>query len=316
MGKRSKKMQARNRALRAALRESLRERPSRQPKALLLVISASLFVAENFWGGSLLANLSLRWGYILFLLSNGVILGWWTWLLVGVIYRGKMFSKRIKFLSALMVVLILGYTSPHYVSFFVKPQGSIQIPPYTLDSTQVVVSYGNRHIKSGYQTGDAITSIGELKQKPFVSLAINGQDIFSIHINDQREVCIDTKLFTGIQNQSQHIFYRPVVITNNAPDALPNGWHEYQNSNSVEIDNQDGIPVLLMEYKKPYRIIISGLFVTPWGICKVDNEAGNLYILGDNMTQLGTYYKVDQVSIHSIPDLFRSEHTYDLSEWR
>jgi hypothetical protein len=289
----------------------------RKRRQIMLLLSICLFVAENLWGTTMVAHLSLRWNCILFLLCNTVIIGWWVWLLVDRIYKKRFHAKMIKLaISFIPIALVLFITFPYYVDLLPKPQGTIQIPPYTPDSTQVIVSYGNRHVKSDYQTGDAITTIGELKQKPFVSLAINGRNIFSIHINEQREVSIDTMLFTGFYNESEHIFTRPVIVTDTAPDYLPNGWHIYQYPDSVEIDNQDGIPVLLMEYRKPYRIYISGLFVTPMGVCKVDNEPNELYILGDNMTQLGTTYIVDQVTIHSIPDLFRLEHVYDLSKWR
>jgi hypothetical protein len=281
-----------------------------------LPLSVCLFVAENFWGTSMLANLSLRWSCILFLLSNSVIIGWWIWLLVDRVYTKRFYPKAIKLACAFLVFVLLLVTFPYYVGLLPKPQSTIQIPPYTPDSTQVIVSYGNRHVKSDYQTGDAITTIGELKQKPFVSLAINGHNIFSIHINEQREVSIDTMLFTGFYDEAKHIFTRPINVTNSVPDYLPNGWHEYQYPNNIEIDNQDGIPVLLMEYRKPYRIYISGLFITPMGVCKVDNEPNELYILGDNMIQLGTTYIVDQVTIHSVCDLFRLEHVFDLSKWK
>ena len=286
-----------------------------RPRVLGLGITVTLFIAENFWGASILANLSLKWGYALFLLSNGIILGWWTWLLVRRLCRGKRYTKTIQSVAVLVIIFLFVFTSPYYKDFFIKPQGTIKIPPFTPDSTQVIVHYGNRDTgSSGFQNGDAITTVGELKQKPFVSLKINEQEIFTIHI-DQREICIDTKLFTGIQSQSQHIFSRPIVITNNAPDYLPNGWKIHQNFTNFEIDNQYGIPVLLLEYKNPYTIIISGLFVTPMGICKVCNQS-TVFTLGDTFEQLGTTYKVDVVTINTVLDLFKTEKTYDLAKWR
>ncbi|AKG53970.1 hypothetical protein DGWBC_1324 [Dehalogenimonas sp. WBC-2] len=326
MGKRSKKFQAQKRALRQATRKVINQPSvepsvnktdvSRKPKVFFVVTSVLLFIAQNFWGGSVLASLSFKTGYALFLLSNTFILGWWAWLLAGMFYRSINYAKRLKALVVILIVVVVFFTSPHYVGFFVKAQSTIQFPPYTLDSTQVLVSYGNRHDSEGFQTGDAITTIGELKYNPFVSLKINGQSIFEINVTEQREIAIDTKLFTGFYDQSKHIFNRPIIVTGNEPDYLPDGWYLYRNADSIEIVNRDGIPVLVMEYKKPNRVIISGLFVTPMGICKVDNEQKQLYILGDNMEQLGTFYKVDIVTIHSPFDLFRSERTYDLSKWR
>ena len=280
-----------------------------------LPISVPLFIAQNFWGASMLANLSQRWGYILFLFSNGIILGWWTWLLVSWIYRRRCFANRIRLASALVVFLAFAFTTQYYVDLFIKPQGTIVIPPYTPDSTQVIVRYGNKNTGTVPQMGDAITTIGELKQKPWVSFKINEQEIFKIHINAQREVSVDTTLFTGFYDQSRHIFSPPVIIKDNAPNYLPYGWKKSQNSTNYEIYNQNGIPVLLMEYKDPYTVIVSGLFATTWGVCKVDNNKTTLYLLGDTLSELNPYV-VDRVSISSVFDLFKPERIYDLNKWQ
>lgn len=181
------------------------------------------------------------------------------------------------------------------------------MPTFLDASTPIFVHYGTRANDYFYTN----TTIEELKQEGGqVSLKINDQNIFFVHIEDNK-LYIDTLLFAGFENQNQHIFSPPVVIQNNVFSKAPDGWKIYQNNMNLEIDNQDGIPVLIMEYKSPYSITISGLFATPFGICKVDNDPENIYKFGDTLSELGIY-KVDRVFIHSIFDLFRSERTYIL----
>jgi len=286
------------------------KRPRTTSKWTLLIfpaiLSIAFFIFSNY-GASMLTNVSPTWGYILFLSSTSIVLGWWMWKVIGWILRKKRFVNHIRAINVCFVVLVIMVTSPYYIDYFVKAQGSIEMPTFIDDSTQILVHYGNRENDWFYTR----TTVGELKQKPEVPFSINGQNIFTVHI-EQRRLYIDTLLFAGIENQEQHIFSPPVVIRDNAFSSKPDGWKVYQNNMNLEIVNQDGIPVLLMEYKSPYTIIISGLFVTPMGICKVNNETG-IYMLGDTLSELGIY-KVDRVFIHSIFDLFKSERTYILHD--
>jgi hypothetical protein len=207
----------------------------------------------------------------------------------------------------LIAILVFVFISPSFIGYFVKPQGGIEMSTFVDASTPITVYYGNRDQPVLYTK----TTVGELEQGgEQVALKINGQPIFVVHIEDNK-LYVDTLLFAGFEDQSQHIFSPPVVIHNNHIfGEKPDGWKTNQNKMNLEIDNGDGIPVLIMEYKSPYSIIISGLFVTPLGICKVSNE-GAIYELGDTLSGLGTY-KIDRVFIHSIFDLFRSERTYIL----
>jgi len=281
--------------------------PKPLPQIILLGIgSIAIFIASNFWGSSFLANISPMWGYILFLSSNSIVLGIWTWKVVDWIRWKKRFAKRIKTISICSVIIVFVITSPLYADFFIRPQGSIEMPTFVNDSQVVTVHYGKR--VNDYMW--AQSTVGDLTQKSEVPFSINNEQVFTIHIKENK-LFINTSLFAGIENQDQHVFSAPVVIKDNAFDRQPNGWKIHQNNMNLEIDNEDGIPVLLLEYQNPYSIIISGLFVTKMGICKVDNSPDNIFVLGDTLAELGTY-RVDRIFIHSIFDLFKSERTYIL----
>ncbi len=201
----------------------------------------------------------------------------------------------------LLIVIATVLTAPYYISYFIKNQGTIEMPTFVDDSTQIQVHYGSA--KQAFWTQ---TTIGKLKQEGSQSpLKINGQSVFTVHVHENR-LYVDTMLFAGYGNP-------PVVIKDNAFSRKPEGWKIYQNSMALEIDNENNIPVLVLEYKSPYSIIISGLFVSPWGIVKVNNEAGSGYVIGDTLAELRTY-KVDRLFIHSIFDLFKSERTYTLHD--
>lgn len=268
------------------------------------------FVADLWWI-PMLINTSFIGGYVLFLVSNGLLLGWVIYLSVGWLCRKCHFVKFIKQLgiaSALITFSVFTiFISPLVIGYFVESQGGIEMPTFVDASTPITVYYGNRDQPVFYTK----TTVGELEQEgEQVALKINGQSIFIVHIQDDK-LYVDALVFAGVENQNGHIFSPPVVIHNNRIfGEKPDGWKIYQNKMNLEIDNQDGIPVLIMEYKSPYSIIISGLFVTPLGICKVSNE-GAIYELGDTLSELGTY-KVDRVFIHDFWDLFRSERTYIL----
>jgi len=265
--------------------------------------------------GNILNDISPFWAFVLVVTSLCVFLSYWAWVVSGHVIKWRPFSTTIlRILLLLFIVFITLITPQLYISYLIRDRGSIEIPPYTPDSTKINVYYGNRDKPVLYNP----TTIGELKEKPIVSFAINGQAVFTIHLLQQREVAIDTILFTGILDENKHIFSRPVTVKDNAPDWKPAGWKIHKSFTSYEIDNENGVPVLIMEYKESedqYSIIISGLFVTPQGICKVHNEESDaIFQLGDNFNQLGSVYKVDRISIRSISDLFDNERTYDLIE--
>jgi len=269
------------------------------------IVSIAIFIA-SYYGGNVLNGISPVGAFILFILCLCIIFGYWTWVFTNWAKEWRPFgtrTRRVIIVGIIVFTIIL--TSPYYIDSFIKNQGTIGMPTFINDSTQIFVHYGTRANDYFYTK----TTIGELKQEGGqIPLKINGQNVFEVHI-EQNKLFIDTSLFAGIENQNQHIYSSPVVIKNNAYSREPDGWKIYQNSMNLEIDNQDGIPVLLMEYKSPYSITISGLFVTPMGICKVDNSEGNIFLLGDTLPELGTY-KVDRVFIHSVFDLFGSERTY------
>jgi hypothetical protein len=275
-----------------------------ESRLLSQVFPLAFLIASSF-GANMLNDISPILGYLLLVTSFSIVFGHWTWKIVGWVGKYSKKSHLIQILLTSLVVLTTFITSPYYKDFFIKSTSSIEMPTFVNDSTQILVHYG-----SGEQAFWTQTTIGELKKGKQVPLRINDKEIFVVHV-EQNKLYIDTMLFAGFHNQSQHIFSKPVEIRNNAFSRQPEGWKIYQNNMNLEIVNEAGIPVLLMQYESPYNITISGLFVTPMGICKVDNHDGAGYVLGDSLSELGEY-RVNRVFIHSIIDLFRSERTYVL----
>lgn len=285
------------------------DRP-KQKHVWRIIFPVIFWCASNYWGVPMLTNLSFTWGYVLFLLVNGAVLGWAIWVSVDWVCRKlrlAKFTKQVKIGSIFVAIFIFVFISPSFIGYFIKAQGSIEMPTFLDASTPIFVHYGTRANDYFYTN----TTIGELKQQGGqVPLKINGQNIFIIHIEDNK-LYIDTLLFAGIKDEDQHIFAPPVAVQNNSIINKPADWKLYQNNMNLEIDNEDGIPVLIMQYHSPYSITISGLFATTFGILKVDNDPNAIYRFGDTLAELGIY-KVNRVFIHSFFDLFRSERTYIL----
>jgi len=351
-------------------RNQVLDNSNQKSTKITFLFSVSIFVAQNFWGASMLANLSPKLGYLLFLISNSAILGWWGWLLVGSIYKKQRFVKLIKSIGTLTFVILFILTSPLYVDIFVIPKGTIEFERPYYDSTQVTVRYGTRETDFFWTQ----KTIGELKQKSSVALNVNGHDIFNIY-TDGRQIIVDAILFAGYENQivadyttigsmdkfsitmdgnfntdngSNKYYYRkrgvfelkmdsiesgkitasilgqptmiknkalaqPVTITNSALSREVEGWKIWKSSVGFEVTNENNIPVLVVEYKSPYSLTISGLFATPMGILKVDNSKDTIFSFGDSPFELGTY-RVDRIRMYSVFDLFRPERTYILSD--
>jgi hypothetical protein len=278
-------------------------------------------ILSVFWlivttiGGNMLNNISPIWAFILFVLSLCALLGYWTWIVTGRISNWKPFASKVTRLVTVLLVLgaAIGAT-PYYIEYFITNQSTIEMPTFVDDSTQILVYYGNRPNPVIHTR----TTVGELKQNPHAVLRIgtgnNTQDIVYVHI-EERKLYVDSSVFAGIYDKEKHIFFPPVALKDNAFSKTPTDWKIYQNNTAIEIVNEVGLPVLVLEYKSPYKIIISGIFVTPMGICKVDNsEEDAIFQLGDTLSELGTY-RVDRIFVHSIFDVFRSERTYILSEY-
>ncbi len=278
-----------------------------------ITLSIAVFIVSTY-GGNMLNDISPLAGFILFISCLCIILGYWTWVLSNKARKWRPFGTTLcREISVALVVFAVVFTSPYYVDHFIKSQGGIEMPTFVDDSTQILVYYGNRPNPVIHTR----TTIGELKRNPQtafrISVGNNNQTIFYVHIEGNR-LYVDTSLFAGIIDAKRHIFFPPVVIKNNAFSRSPSGWKIYQNSRALEIINENGVPVLVLEYKSPYEIVIAGLFVTPMGICKVDNTIEHaIFQLGDTLSELGTY-KVTRVFVHSFLDLFKSERTYILHD--
>src|SRR4030043_313831 len=276
---------------------------------ITLSVSGLFAFVSDIWWIPMLIKTSFIGGYVLFLVSNGLLLGLVIYLSARWLsrkYHVAKFAKRIGVASASVAFLVfmVFVSLPLFSTYFGTSQGGIDMPTFVDASTPIFVHYGTRTNDYFYTN----TTIGELKEEGGQApLRINGQDIFVIHIEDNR-LYIDTSLFAGFADESQHIFSPPVVIQGSMIINRPDGWETNQHKMNLEIVNQDGIPVLIMQYKNPYSITISGLFVSSFGVCKVDNDPGNIYRFGDTLSELGVY-KVDRVFIHNFGDLFRPERT-------
>lgn len=317
------------------------------PSIVPAIVSIAFFIFSNY-GASMLTNVSPTWGYILFLSSTSIVLGWWVWKVIGWILRKNHFATLTRAISVCSVVLAIMITSPYYIGYFVKAQGSIEMPTFVDDSTQVLVHYGRRPNDIFWTQ----KTVGELKQNPSIALKVNDQDIFNIHIEGNK-LYVDAIVFAGYGEQTvpgyttigsldkfsiqisgylntdnssvgksfssktqatmikNKALAQPVVIKNNAFSRKPNGWEIQQNSMALEITNENNIPVLILKYKSPCEITISGLFVTSFGILKVDNSEDVVFEFGDSLSELNAY-KVDRIFIHSIFDFFKPERTYIL----
>jgi len=274
---------------------------------LTLSVSGLFAFVSDVWWIPMIIKTSFISGYVLFLISNGLLLGLVIYLSVRWLYRKHQlatFVKRVGIVSASVAFLVfmLFFSLSLFSTYFATSQDGIEMPTFVDASTPITVYYGNRDDPVFYTK----TTVGELEQQgEQVALKINGQSIFVVHIENDK-LYIDTLVFAGVGNQS-------VTIRNSRIyGEKPDGWRTDQNKMNLEIQNQDGIPVLILEYESPYSIIVSGLFNTPLGICKVSNE-GAIYELGDTLSDLGTY-KVDRVFLHYFWDLFRRERVYGLED--
>ena len=116
-----------------------------------------------------------------------------------------------------------------------------------------------------------------------------------------------------VQRISDAILNEPVLFRGNWFQELPEGWKKYERATAVEIRNEYGIPIFVLEYKNPYEITLSGLFVSSFGIVKIDNDDDITFHFSSNLLDIGTY-TVNNIFIHNITDYFVSEKSYILHE--
>lgn len=302
--------------------------------------------------GNMLNNISPIQGYILFVSSLCVFFGYWTWRVVGWIKKCYPKIRLVRILTTALVIIIIFVTSPYYKDYLIKGNNSIEMPTFVDDSTQIFVHYGRRandffwtqktvgelkqnpdatlkvngqdilyiHTDGSKLYVDAILFGGYESQTVPGYTTIGSLANFSIEVSGYF-ITDSTAVGKSFQYKSQPTIIKnkalapPVVIKNNSFSHKPSGWEVHQNSTALEIDNENNIPVLVLQYKSPYEITVSGLFITSFGILKVDNSQAVIFEFGDSLSELGEY-KVDRIFIQSIPDLFESERTYILEGGR
>lgn len=116
--------------------------------------------------------------------------------------------------------------------------------------------------------------------------------------NDTVKTIADTLLFPPVQFKDNWI-------------EKPENWRKYERATAVEIRNEYNIPVLVLEYKNPYEITVSGIFISSFGIMKVDNDDNITFHFSSNLNDIGKY-TVNNIFVHWLSDYFRSEKTYNL----
>ncbi len=295
---------------------------------------------SQFWAYILLL-FSFSIGLAYFVRKIGIWMGRSNFKLINWITKNIFRVILVWILAFIIAIPTIIFTSPYYKDSLLPNNGSIELGPFGNDSAKVSIHYGKR-------TNDFFftqETVGKLKQKPISVLNIDGQDILYVHIeNDKLFVdamvfagygdAIAIKTFTDItlemsfsipiidnidisvplidQEPSLGIkngLAQPVIIKNSDYSKKPNGWRIQRSDTALEITNENNIPVLVLEYRSPYEITISGLFVTNIGILKVDNSEGAIFKIANSLSEFGTY-KVDRIFINSIFDLFSSERTY------
>ena len=116
-----------------------------------------------------------------------------------------------------------------------------------------------------------------------------------------------------VQEIFDAILNEPVLFRGNWLQELPAGWKKYERANAIEVRNEYDIPILVLEYKNPYEITISGLFISSFGIVKIDNDDDITFHFSSNLLDIGTY-TINNIFIHNIIDYFVSEKSYILHE--
>ena len=118
---------------------------------------------------------------------------------------------------------------------------------------------------------------------------------------------------TGKSNITKNVdLAMPVTISQSDLPDDAKGWRIWKSSIGFEITDKKGVPVLVVEYKRPNQVVVSGLFATPVGIMKVDNNENVIFAFGDSPLELGPYI-VNRIRPRTILDFFKSEVTYNLS---
>ena len=165
--------------------------------------------------------------------------------------------------------------------------------------------------------------LGGYKKHSFMNLQLARTEEFSIshnlYINTDIPGTIVKEELSGyiadnvtVQKIFDAILKEPVLFRGNWLQE-PEGWKIYERATAVEIRNEYNIPIFVLEYKNPYEITISGLFISSFGIVKIDNDEDITFHFSSNLLDIGTY-TVNNIFIHNIIDYFVSEKSYILHE--
>ncbi len=266
------------------------------------IYSTEVFIVTTI-GGNALNNISSIWAFIVFIAGVcylfSSILPKYIWsginklsLKYTVVKDFKFKENAVKKISVFTLIVIILSTSQFYVDLFIKNQGTMKLPTSYSYNDVITVHFG-KSVLVNHRT------IGQLSQKPSSPLQVYGYDFFTIHIENE-QIYVDTALYAG-DNKT------PVLVKNNKLIGNPNTWDINPTNTTIEVLNENKVPVLLVEYTSAFELTIWGLFDTPYGICRVDNHSfiptmPTLHELGE--------YKVKKLHIRNIIDLIWRERTY------
>jgi len=102
------------------------------------IVSGAYLVVSTYIT-NVLNGISTLWGYVWFVSSLCVFLGYWIWRIVGRLFKHYHRVRLIQVLSMIIVVVLISVASPFYVDAFVKDQGSIEFPTFVDESTRCIL---------------------------------------------------------------------------------------------------------------------------------------------------------------------------------
>jgi len=318
-----------------------------------LYISLGVFVSIYLplIGENMLNSIIPNMGFIAPMIVISIWAGLGIWLLIGRLTTWRLFKIPIirVLLSVVLVIVAIWLSMPLYVDYLPQKEAIEFERPY-YDSTQVTVYYGIRE-NDFFWTQKTIGELKQkssvalnVNGEDMLIIHTDGRQVlvdaklfagyeerivpsyttigslanFSIQISgylvtDNSAVGKSFSLKTQPTVIKNKALAPPVTITDNAFDREPKGWEIRRSSMGYEVINEKNIPVLVLKYESPYKITISGLFLTSFGILKVDNSNDVIFEFGDSPFELRTY-TVDRIKPNSVFDIFKPERIYNLSE--
>jgi hypothetical protein len=301
--------------------------------------------------GDKIMDLSFVLGFAFPIIVLSFCLGYWSCKLTNNFSEKRLFNSKVKRAVSISLVVIVVWLSMPIYADLLPTKKTIEFEQPYFDSTEVLVHYGERE-QDFFWTQTTIGELKEnqkvslkINDENIFTIHTDGRQIiidavlfagyenrvvpeyttigsvenFSIEISGYFDTG-PSAVGRSFNQKPQSVIVKnkaladPVIIKNNGITNNPgNKWRINHSEIGFEVLNECNIPVLVLEYKKPFEITISGLFLTSLGILKVDNSEDVIFKLADCPFELGTY-KVDRIRPHTVFDFFTSDRTYILSD--